>query len=319
MDVKRLSRTDLNLLVAFQVLLEEQHVSRAAERLFITQSAMSKTLSRLRELFDDPLFNRSAHGMVPTPRAIQLHGELEHLLQQMDYLVSYHETDPTQFQGKFNITATDHFALPMIPSLMTLVSNEAPGMSIRVSQDLESQFRDMTEGRSDIAVGSARSDIEDDFIEESLCITYPVFLMRHDHPLKDLERPTWRDIMQYPEISLKVFSSQSSRGSILRSRVYRYMKLSTTILETPDYLTALETLSCTDGIMFAPRLSQNFVKATGAISSIGLPGREGKDPVEVAMIYHKRTENSPVHKWIREQIKEIFARQQERFDQRSTG
>ncbi len=317
MDVRRLARTDLNLLVAFQVLLEEQHVSRGAERLFITQSAMSKTLSRLRELFDDPLFTRSAHGMVPTPRAIELHGELEQLLQQMDYLVSHHETDPTQFSGKFNITATDHFALPMIPALMTLVSTEAPNMSIRVSQDLDSQFRDMTEGRSDISVGGARSDIEEDFVVETLCITYPVFLLRHDHPLKELEKPTWRDIMQYPEISLKVLSSQGSRGSILRSRVNRYLKLSTTILETPDYLTALETLSRTDGIMFAPRLSQDFVKATGAISSIALPGREGKDPVEVVMMYHKRTQNSPIHKWVRSHIKEIFARQQERFDQRN--
>lgn len=319
MDVRRLARTDLNLLVAFQVLLEEQHVSKAAERLFITQSAMSKTLSRLRELFDDPLFTRSAHGMVPTPRAIELHSELEHLLQKMDYLMSYHEADPTQFQGKFNITATDHFALPLMPSLMSRISQEAPGISVRVSQDLDSQFRDMVEGRVDVAVGGQRSDIEEDFIVETLCVTYPVFLLRHDHPLKELEKPTWRDIMQYPEVSLKVLSSQGSRGSILRSRVYRYMKLSSIALETPDYLTALETLSRTDGIMFAPRLSQDFVKATGAISSIALPGREGRDPVEVVMIFHKRTENSPVHKWIREQIKDIYAVQQQRFDQREAN
>ncbi|MBT5331527.1 MAG: LysR family transcriptional regulator [Porticoccaceae bacterium] len=319
MDVRRLARTDLNLLVAFQVLLEEQHVSNAAERLFITQSAMSKTLSRLRELFDDPLFTRSAHGMVPTPRAIELHGELEHLLQQMDYLMSYHEADPTQFQGKISITATDHFALPLMPSLMGRISEEAPGISVRVSQDIDSQFRDMTEGRVDVAVGGQRSDIEEDFIVETLCVTYPVFLMRHDHPLKELEKPSWRDIMQYPEVSLKVLSSQGSRGSILRSRVYRYMKLSTTVLETPDYLTALETLSRTDAIMFAPRLSQDFVKATGAISSIALPGREGRDPVEVVMIFHKRTENSSVHKWIREQIKDIYAVQQQRFDQRQAN
>lgn len=319
MDVRRLARTDLNLLVAFQVLLEEQHVSKAAERLFITQSAMSKTLSRLRELFDDPLFTRSAHGMVPTPRAIELHSELEHLLQKMDYLMSYHEADPTQFQGKFSITATDHFALPLLPSLMASISQEAPGISVRVSQDLDSQFRDMTEGRVDVAVGGQRSDVEEDFIVETLCVTYPVFLLRHDHPLKELEKPTWRDIMQYPEISLKVLSSQGSRGSILRSRVYRYMKLSSIALETPDYLTALETLSRTDGIMFAPRLSQDFVKATGAISSIALPGREGRDPVEVVMIFHKRTENSPVHKWIREQIKDIYALQQQRFDEREAN
>ena len=316
MDVRRLARTDLNLLVAFQVLLEEQHVSKAAERLFITQSAMSKTLSRLRELFDDPLFTRSAHGMIPTPRAIELHGELENLLQQMDYLMSYHEADPTQFQGKFNITATDHFALPLMPSLMGRLAEKAPGISVRVSQDLDSQFRDMAEGRVDVAVGGQRSDIEEDFIEEPLCVTQLVFLMRHDHPLKELEKPTWRDIMQYPEISLKVLSSQGSRGSILRSRVFRYLKLSSIALETPDYLTALETLARTDGIMFAPRLSQDFVKATGAISSIPLPGKEGRDPVEVVMLFHKRTENSPVHKWMREQIKDIYAVQQQRFDQR---
>lgn len=317
MDVRRLARVDLNLLVSLQVLLEEQHVSRAAERLFITQSAMSKTLSRLRELFDDPLFTRSAHGMVPTPRAIELHAELENLLQQLNSLISYHEMDPGQFQGRFNITATDHFALPLIPSLMERIGSEAPGIQLRVSQDIESQYRDMVEGRVDLAVGGQRSDIEEDFIVETLCVTYPVFLLRSDHPLKELENPTWRDIMQYPEVSLKVFTPEGMRGSMMRSRVYRYLKLSSIALETPDYLTALETLSRSDGIMFAPRLSLDFVKATGAISSIPLPGREGRDPVEVVLFYHKRTASSPVHSWMREQIKDIFAAQQERFDKRS--
>lgn len=317
MDLRRLARIDLNLLVALQVLLEEQHVSRAAERLFITQSAMSKTLSRLRELFDDPLFTRSAHGMVPTPRAIELHADLENLLQQMNNLISYQEMDPSQFQGRFNITATDHFALPLIPSLMSRVTQEAPGIQVRVSQDIDSQYRDMVEGRVDLAVGGQRSDIEEDFIVETLCVTYPVFLLRRDHPLKALESPTWRDIMQYPEVSLKVFTPEGMRGSLMRSRVYRYLKLSSIALETPDYLTALETLSLTDGIMFAPRLSLDFVKATGAISSIPLPGREGRDPVEVVLFYHKRTASSPVHSWMREQIKDIFAAQQERFDKRN--
>lgn len=317
MDVRRLARVDLNLLVSLQVLLEEQHVSRAAERLFITQSAMSKTLSRLRELFDDPLFTRSAHGMVPTPRAIELHAELENLLQQLNSLISYHEMDPSQFQGRFNITATDHFALPLIPSLMGRISSEAPGISVRVSQDIESQYRDMVEGRVDLAVGGQRSDIEEDFIVETLCITYPVFLLRRDHPLKALDNPTWRDIMQYPEVSLKVFTPEGMRGSLMRSRVHRYLKLSSIALETPDYLTALETLSLTDGIMFAPRLSLDFVKATGAISSIPLPGREGRDPVEVVLFYHKRTASSPVHTWMREQIKDIFSVQQERFNLRN--
>lgn len=76
MDIRDLGRLDLNLLVALEALIEEGNVSRAAERLFITQSAMSKTLGRLRQLFDDPLFIRKGAGMVPTPRAEQLARQL---------------------------------------------------------------------------------------------------------------------------------------------------------------------------------------------------------------------------------------------------
>ena len=102
MDTRRLSRMDLNLLVAFQVLLEEQNVSKAAERLFITQSAMSKTLSRLRELFDDHLFTRSAQGMVPTPRAIELHAELEKVLLMIDSLVGEGDMGPRKLSGSIS-------------------------------------------------------------------------------------------------------------------------------------------------------------------------------------------------------------------------
>ena len=76
MNLNRLARIDLNLLVALHILLQEGSVSRAAERLNITQPAMSKTLGRLRETFDDPLFVRSKRGIQPTPRAISLAGEL---------------------------------------------------------------------------------------------------------------------------------------------------------------------------------------------------------------------------------------------------
>ena len=76
MEIRDLGRLDLNLLVALEAMLEERSVSRAAERLFITQSAMSKTLGRLRELFNDPLFVRKGAAMMPTPRAEQLEASL---------------------------------------------------------------------------------------------------------------------------------------------------------------------------------------------------------------------------------------------------
>lgn len=316
MDTRRLARIDMNLLVAFQVLLEEQNVSRAAERLFITQSAMSKTLSRLRELFDDALFTRSAHGMVPTPRAVELHASLEDILLNLDGMIGHTENDPQNFSGRFNISALDQFVLPLVPKLVGRFLQEAPELSVKISQDIETQFKGMAEGRVDCAIGGRRVSYDDDIVVDVLCSTKPVFLMRKDHPLKELEEATWRDIMQYPEVVIKMPSTEYMRGSWIQSRFMRYMKLTTIVLETPDYLTALQTLAETDAILLSPRLSLEFVKATGVISSMPVPGKEGRGSVDVVLTYHKRTANSPMHRWVREQISDIYSYQQQWFEQR---
>ena len=88
MDTREFNKIDLNLLISLQVLLEERSVSRAAQRLFITQPAMSKTLTRLRALFGDELFTRSSHGMQPTPRAIELSSGLNHILGDISHLLA---------------------------------------------------------------------------------------------------------------------------------------------------------------------------------------------------------------------------------------
>jgi DNA-binding transcriptional LysR family regulator len=103
MTATSLSNIDLNLLISLQVLLEERNVSRAAESLHITQPAMSKTLSRLRELFDDPLFTRSSHGMQPTPRAMELEGDLNAILGGISKLVSSPQFDPASATGEINL------------------------------------------------------------------------------------------------------------------------------------------------------------------------------------------------------------------------
>ncbi len=105
MDIRELGRLDLNLLVALEALLEERSVSKAAERLFISQSAMSKTLGRLRELFDDPLFIRKAGGMVPTPRAEQVAGHLPQVLQAVQEMIRPADFDPLTFDGEFTVMA----------------------------------------------------------------------------------------------------------------------------------------------------------------------------------------------------------------------
>ena len=321
MDTRNLTRIDLNLLIALQVLLEEQNVGKAAERLFITQSAMSKTLSRLRILFKDDLFTRVGHGIVPTPRALELYSELEPLLMTADNIIADRRDDPINFSGKIVISTLDFFSLPLMPSLIATLCAEAPNLQLKVTNEIDEHTKEMANGNVDISINGLRTDYDgEDFFVEHLVTTQPVILMRADHPLKSLEIPSWDEINQYPEVALKVPSAQYIANSWLRSFLVQHINIKRIILETSDYLTALQTIASTDTIMFAPRISLTFVKQTNSITTMSIPAAEGGerhlDRVEVVMVYHKRTEKSPVHIWLRDQIKSVYSEQRAIFAKR---
>ena len=94
MKVKSLQTLDLNLLKAFSVLMDERNVSKSAERLAITQPAMSGVLARLRDSFDDPLFVRVQRGVVPTNRALELVPQVKKVLNEVEQLLQYASPAP---------------------------------------------------------------------------------------------------------------------------------------------------------------------------------------------------------------------------------
>ena len=104
MNIEQLGRIDLNLLVCLNVLLEERNVTRAASRLCLTQSAVSKSLAKLRTQFDDPLFYRSAHGLNPTPRALFLKPKLEALIYHLESITQPDSFDPKTSDRRFHIS-----------------------------------------------------------------------------------------------------------------------------------------------------------------------------------------------------------------------
>ena len=122
-----LSRIDLNLLVAFQVLMQEKNVTRAAERLFVTQPAMSKTLNRLRNLLDDELFVRSAHGLTPTPKSQNLEQPISKILNQLtELMVSNQEFDPANTTATISIATLGTSANVGLPSFLDKLRIQAP-------------------------------------------------------------------------------------------------------------------------------------------------------------------------------------------------
>ena len=144
---------DLNLLRAFDALFELRSVTRAAQRLYVTQSALSHTLGRLRTALADPLFIRGAHGLQPTARAMEIAAGIREGLLRLDSALAPSLFDPATAVRRFNIAASTYFCEQMIPVLVGRAQRQAPGLSFRIRPMGESLVADLDEGLVDVALG----------------------------------------------------------------------------------------------------------------------------------------------------------------------
>ena len=129
---KNLQNMDLNLLIALDVLLQEQHVSRAAEKLSLSQSATSRILARLRDMFDDPLLIKSSDGMVMTQRANQLKPMIKNSLDVMEKLFIGDSFDPKTSMRHFTFRATSYVSQAYLPDVVSRINREAPNCTISI-------------------------------------------------------------------------------------------------------------------------------------------------------------------------------------------
>lgn len=149
----RLSSVDLNLLVALDALLEEHSVSRAAERLLIGQPAMSATLARLRNLFDDPLLVREGRTLRPTPLAESLVDPVHAVLTQIESIVNVASTfDPLTDARTFTITASDYVALVLLRPLLERLPAIAPNVQIHVRALLADPMEQVHRNQTDMLI-----------------------------------------------------------------------------------------------------------------------------------------------------------------------
>ncbi len=129
----KLHQLDLNLLLAFDALMAQGSVTRAAETLFISQPAMSHALNRLRTFFGDPLLVRTPQGMLPTPRAQRLHLGVQQALRLLEQQLSDEEVfEPSQSKRRFVLCTTDYVECVLIPPLIQRLKRLAPGVTIEI-------------------------------------------------------------------------------------------------------------------------------------------------------------------------------------------
>ena len=148
-----ISRVDLNLLVYLDVLLRECNVTRAAEELGISQPAMSNSLRRLRDLFDDPLLVRTSDGMTPTDRALELQPLVRNVLAAAEIAVLPKTVfDASASDRIFRIMASDYTEVTLLPQLLTRLRKEAPGIRLDIMTPSDVSFHDVERGKVDMVI-----------------------------------------------------------------------------------------------------------------------------------------------------------------------
>ena len=301
MNIQELHGLDLNLLVALEAMLEERSVSKAAERLFVTQSAMSKTLGRLRELFDDPLFIRKAPGMVPTPRAEQLAEHLPQILQNVHAIVQPVEFDPLTYDGKLRLLLERDMGVWVMPMLLKRLRETAPKLLLRTISDAESPLEMLANGELDFILQGEHENYPENYRLITLGYAPPRLLARKGHPLEGKEL-TWDMLLQYPQVQLVIpelgeIHFQTPEDSALVKRVTAVVPQ----LRTDHLYTAIRVVLTSDYVFPAPPLFLVEDNLARGLVALNLPGVENVT-ITYVMVSHQRVEHSPAHEFLRGEI-----------------
>lgn len=307
-----LARIDLNLLVYLDVLLREGSVTRAAEQLSITQPAMSNGLKRLRDLFDDPLLIRTSEGMRPTARALELQPQLREVLSKLEVVVQSTAFAPLESEQLFRIMASDYAESTLIPPLLEIIRETAPGIALDILTPSDVTFQDLEKGKIDMAINRF------DHLPKSLhhttlwrdtfsCLLSPANPARENFTLETyLQAPhiwvsktgmgvgtgmTPRDILKLGWVD----EALAEIGQQRRIRVFtRHYQVAALLAQQPDLIATLPTQSA-------------LLQAENSHLVIRRPPFPIV-PIELKMAWSALLQHNNAHIWLRRQIQDIARR-----------
>lgn len=297
-----LTDLDLNLLVVFHHLMAERRVSRVAERLQLTQPAVSNALARLRRQFGDELFLRTPAGMVPTPFAEQLAEPVGYALAMIHGGLNQQSAfEPAREQRALTIGMTDIGEIVFLPALVERLRRDAPGLTLNTVRNAAVNLReDMESGKVDLAIGLL-PQLKAGFFQRRLFRQRYVCLFRHDHALARKPRLTAADFRAAEH--LVVISAGTGHGQVdtlmRRAGVERTVRLT-----VPHFVGTGHILQRTALVATVPeRLAAELATPFGLVwrpHPLKLP------EISINCFWHAKVHRSPLHQWLRAQVFELF-------------
>ena len=300
MNSVHLSRVDLNLLVIFDAMIAEGHATRAAERIGLTQPAVSHALNRLRALFGDPLFVRSPRGMTPTPTAVELAPAIRSILDQVEGVLRGGQMfDPSASSRQFVLGLSDYAAIVLLPGLTGRIEREAPGISLVVRNTSRGAGLAMLEdGSVELVAGNFPEPLFH-LREELLYEEQFICAVRRDHPAPAASF----DLDRYLSLRhLHVSTKGEPRGEVDAVLRARGMARNVTVT-VGHFVLAPLLVSTSDLIITEPR--RLFASLADRLSLQLLPPPIDVPTFRVVQSWHARHDVDAGHRWLRQIIKEI--------------
>ncbi|HDR2161735.1 TPA: LysR family transcriptional regulator [Enterobacter cancerogenus] len=292
---------DLNLLKTLDALLDERSVTRAAARLSLTQPAVSGMLNRLRDYFDDPLFIRVPHGIVPTTRAEELATPIKRILADIDMLLQPVTFDPLTANLTFTIAATDYALRAVVVPFIAALKTQAPGIRVRVVPVTPgSLVSQLEQGNIDVALITPHTT-PDELHSRALYDERYVCMMRADHP--NAGEPMTLDRFCALEHVLVSYEGEGFRG-VTDSALEKIGRTRHVGLSVSSFLVLPDVLAISDMIAVVPeRMAENRGGMFVCDVPVAVPG------FTKSMAWHGRNHRDRAQVWLREILLRASGRQ----------
>jgi DNA-binding transcriptional LysR family regulator len=297
-----LRRLDLNLLVVFDAVMLERSVTRAGRRVFLSQSAVSSALGRLREQLGDELFLRGPGKLRPTPRALELEEPIRAVLAELEHRLSPARFDPATESRTFTIATNDYFTAVVAPPLARRLSRAAPGIDLRVVPTGGRAYEMLDQREADLVCTSvtqapprfgSRVLVEDDYV----CV------VRRDHPFAR-KTPTLaqfaraRHLLVSPRGDGRGWVDDALAESGLARRV---------AMTVNHFAAAPQVVAETDYVLTVMRLVAERFAPRRQLASFACPLSAPMALRRMSMVWHERLAQHPAHHWLREMLAEVGA------------
>jgi len=292
-----ISRVDLNLFTVFEAIYTEGSVTRASQKLNLTQPAISHALNRLRQMFDDPLFVRQGHAMVSTPLARSIIDPIRRSLRSLEVTLNgVHAFDPASTQKRFNLALRDVLESTILPPLMLRIREHAPQVDLAAShverRELETE---LAAGTLDAAI-DVLLPLSRDIMHTRIYQDSTVVVARKGHP--DIDGRLDLDIYRKQD---HILASSRRRGLGLEDfELSRFGVERRVQLRCQHYFAACRVVSQTDMLLTMPGRYAHV--ANEQFGNQILPFPLDVPAFDVFLYWHANVDGDPANVWLREQI-----------------